>query len=171
MERNKQIFSLLLAGALLLTTIWQTPVSVGAKKNAKRTKYYTISKKAGTYRTAIKVKVKVKKGYQVFYKTSGKFKKNKVIKSGKSKTFKIKKTTTLSLCAIKKSKKVTNRKLNKLSKQKKRLILRNINIKLRPAPIRKRRRVRSAPTLQGAQHYLRLRQPARYLRRRHRRRR
>lgn len=119
MERNKQIFSLLLAGALLLTTIWQTPVSVGAKKNAKRTKYYTISKKAGTYRTAIKVKVKVKKGYQVFYKTSGKFKKNKVIKSGKSKTFKIKKTTTLSLCAIKKSKKVTNRKLNKLSKQKK----------------------------------------------------
>lgn len=119
MKRKKYIFSLFLAGVLLLTSAFQMPVCVGAKGNAKSTKYYTISKKAGTYRTAIKVKVKAKKGYQVFYKTSGKFKKSKVIKSGKSKTFKIRKTTVLSLCAIKKSVKVTNRKVNKLSKQKK----------------------------------------------------
>lgn len=120
MKRKKHIFSLFLAAVLLLTSAFQMPVRVGAKGNVKRTKYYTISKKAGTYRTAIKVKVKVKKGYQVFYKTSGKYKKSKRIKSGKSKTFKIKKTTVLSLCAIKKSVKVTNGKLNKMSKQKKR---------------------------------------------------
>ena len=103
----------------MLTSAFEMPVCAGAKGNAKSTKYYTISQKAGTYKKAIKVKVKAKKGYQVFYKTSGKFKKSKVIKSGKSKTFKIRKTTVLSLCAIKKSVKVTNQKLNKLSKQKK----------------------------------------------------
>lgn len=53
------------------------------------------------------------------YKTSGAYKKSKVIKSGKSKTFKVKKTTVLSLCAVKKSEKVTNQKLNKQFKQKK----------------------------------------------------
>ena len=103
----------------MLTSAFEMPVCAGAKGNAKSTKYYTISQKAGTYKKAIKVKVKAKKGYQVFYKTSGKFKKSKVIKSGKSKTFKIRKTTVLSLCVIKKSVKVTNQKLNKLSKQKK----------------------------------------------------
>lgn len=115
----RPIISLFLVAALLLATVIQTPVCAGAKRNTKRTKYYTISKKAGTYTTAINVKVTAKKGYQVFYKTSGKFKKSKVIKSGKGKVFHIKKTTTLSLCAVKKTKKVSNRRLNVVFKKKK----------------------------------------------------
>lgn len=110
-EKNK-VFSLFLAAALLFTSVFQVPLCSEAKESMKNTKYYTISQKAGTYTAAIKVKVKVKKGYRVYYKTSGKFKKTKVIQSGKSKTFTIRKTTLLSLCAVKKSKKVTNRKLN-----------------------------------------------------------
>ncbi len=129
----------------MLTSAFEMPVCAGAKGNAKSTKYYTISQKAGTYKKAIKVKVKAKKGYQVFYKTSGKFKKSKVIKSGKSKTFKIRKTTVLSLCVIKKSVKVTNQKLNKLSKQKKRRIPPNTNTRL---PVGKRLRIRQTPIRQ-----------------------
>lgn len=119
MKRKKHVISLLLAVALLLTAVYQTPLCVGAKGNTKRTKYYTISKKAGTYTSPIKIKIKVKKGYKVFYQTSGTFKKSKVINSGKSKVIKIKKTTVLSLCAVKKSVKVTNKKLNKMKKNKK----------------------------------------------------
>lgn len=119
MKKRKQVMTFIVAAALILTSVFHTTVFVNAKGTVKKTKYYTISKKAGTYTSAIKVKVKVKKGYRVYYKTSGKFKKTKVIKSGKSKTFKIKKTTVLSLCAVKKSKKVTNQKLNKVFKKKK----------------------------------------------------
>ena len=50
----------------MLTSAFEMPVCAGAKGNAKSTKYYTISQKAGTYKKAIKVKVKAKKGYQVF---------------------------------------------------------------------------------------------------------
>ncbi len=121
MKGKKHIFSLFLAVSLCMATVFPMPVcqKVGAKENAKKTKYYTISKKAGTYTSAIKVKVKVKKGYRVYYKTSGKFKKSKGIKSGKSRTFRIEKTTVLSLCAVKKSEKVTNKKLNTTFRQKK----------------------------------------------------
>lgn len=119
MKGKKHIFSLFMVAALLLTTVFQMPDCVAAKGNAKKKKYYTISKKAGTYASAIKVKVKAGQGYKVFYKTSGTYKKSKVIKSGKSKTFKIKKTTVLSLCAVKKSVKATNQKLNKQFRQKK----------------------------------------------------
>lgn len=119
MKRKKYIISLLLVAALLLSSVFQTPMCAGAKGNTKETKYYTISKKAGTYTSAIKIKIKVKKGYKVFYQTSGSFKKNKVIKGGKSKVIKIKKTTVLSLCAVKKSVKATNKKLNKIFKKKK----------------------------------------------------
>ncbi len=118
MKRKKRMISLFLVAALLLISI-QVPEYASAKGKVKKTKYYTISKKAGTYTSAIKVKIKAKTGYRVYYKTSGKFKKSKVIKSGKSKTFKIKKTTVLSLCAVKNNKKVTNRKLNKVFRQKK----------------------------------------------------
>ena len=62
MKRKKHIFSLFLAGVLLLTSAFEMPVCAGAKGNAKSTKYYTISQKAGTYKKAIKVKVKAKKG-------------------------------------------------------------------------------------------------------------
>lgn len=119
MKGKKPVFSLFLVAVLLLTTVFRMPACVSAKGNTKKAKYYTISKRAGTYASPIKVKVRAQQGYRVFYKISGKFKKSKVIKSGKSKTFQIKKTTVLSLCAVKKSEKVTNRILNEKSKQKK----------------------------------------------------
>lgn len=112
MKGKKPVISMFLAAVLLLSTVFQTPVYAG-------TKYFTVSKKAGAYSSVIQVKVKAKQGYQVFFKTSGTFKKSKVIKSGKSKTFQIRRTTVLSLCAVKKSEKVTNRKLNKQFKKKK----------------------------------------------------
>lgn len=121
MKRKKHIISLLLVVALLLTTVCQIPMRVKAKGNTKKMKYYTISKKAGTYTSAIKVKIKVKKGYKVFYQTSGTFKKSKVIKGGKSKIINIKKTTVLSLCTVKKSMKITNKKLNKMLKKNKKI--------------------------------------------------
>lgn len=119
MKRKKHIISLLLVAILSLTTVCQVPMCVRAKENTKKTKYYTISKKAGTYTSAIRIKIKVKKNYKVFYQTSGTFKKSKVINGGKSKVIKIKKTTVLSLCAVKKSVKVTSKKLNKILKQNK----------------------------------------------------
>lgn len=119
MKGKIHIFSLFLVVSLLLTTVFQSPACVKAKGDVKKTKYYTISKEAGTYTSAIKVKVKAKKGYRVYYKISGKFKKRKVIKGGKSKVFKINKTTVLSLCAVKKSEKVTSRKLNTVFRKKK----------------------------------------------------
>ena len=50
----------------MLTSAFEMPVCAGAKGNAKSTKYYTISQKAGTYKKAIKVKVKAKKDIRFF---------------------------------------------------------------------------------------------------------
>lgn len=103
------------------------------KRKYKKNKVLHYFKKGRTYTSAIRIKIKVKKNYKVFYQTSGTFKKSKVINGGKSKVIKIKKTTVLSLCAVKKSVKVTSKKLNKILKQNKKHIMQNINIQLREA--------------------------------------
>lgn len=79
--------------------------------NKIKTKKYTISKQAGTYSSQIKVKIKAKKGYKVYYSLNSKFKTKKVIKSKKKKTITISSTKTLQIYAVKSSKKVTNKKL------------------------------------------------------------
>lgn len=79
--------------------------------NKVKTKKYTISKQAGTYSSQIKVKIKAKKGYKVYYSLNGKFKAKKVIKSKKKKTITISSTKTLQVYAVKSSKKITNKKL------------------------------------------------------------
>lgn len=89
------------------------------KVTVKKAKRYSVNKKAGTYSGTINVKVKAKKGYKVYYTTSNKFNKKKVVKSGKKKTIKIKKTTTLSLYVVKKSAKISKKKMNKASQRKK----------------------------------------------------
>nr|MCR5690847.1 carbohydrate-binding domain-containing protein [Eubacterium sp.] len=76
-------------------------------------KGYTISKKTGTYTSAIKVKLKAKKGYVPYYTTGSAFKKGKKIKAGASKTISVKSTKTLSVYSVKKSKKVTKKLLKK----------------------------------------------------------
>lgn len=79
--------------------------------NKIKNKKYTISKQTGTYSTPIKIKIKAKKGYKIYYSLNGKFKAKKVIKSKKKKTITISSTKTLQIYAVKSSKKVTNKKL------------------------------------------------------------
>lgn len=100
----------------VMNTVTPADAAAGVSKGTKR---YTISKTSGTYTSAVNVSLKAKKGYHIYYSTSGKLKKSKVIKSGKKKVFHIKKTSTLSLYIVKKSDKVTASKLKKIVKNKK----------------------------------------------------
>ncbi|MCM1156721.1 MAG: hypothetical protein NC392_15305, partial [Roseburia sp.] len=124
----KRLTVFLLAAAVLFSGIGSMPETVSAasrgmiengKAANKKMAGYSVSKKAGTYSSAIKVKIKAKKGYKVYYTTSGKFQAKKVISSGKTKTISMKKTTTLFVYAVKKSVKVNAKKLKKITKQKK----------------------------------------------------
>ncbi|MCR4842255.1 MAG: hypothetical protein K5840_03210 [Eubacterium sp.] len=93
--------------------------SVSVEKQAKvNKKGYTLSKKAGTYTGSVKVKIKAKKGYKVYWSYSKKgFKTKNVVKSGKTKKLTIKKTKTLYVYAVKKSVKLTAKKLKKKAKK------------------------------------------------------
>lgn len=81
-------------------------------------KGYTLNKKSGTYDDKVTVKMKVKKGYKVYYSTNGTFNKKMIVKSGKTKIFRFTSTTKLFLYTTKKSKKITNKKLKKKSTKK-----------------------------------------------------
>lgn len=118
MKKGKRFVVYLLILALVLTC---APLVVGEAEAATKVKKkgYTLTKKAGTYQKKVTVKLKVKKGYKVYYSTNGKFSKKKVVKSGKTKKFTFKKTTKLSLYAVKKNKKITKAKLKKKSIRKK----------------------------------------------------
>ncbi len=95
-----------------------TTVVDAATGDSKRTKRYTISKTSGTYVSAVNVSLKAKKGYKIYYSTTGKLKKSNVIRSGKKKVFYIKKTSTLSMYVVKRSEKITTSKLKKIYKKK-----------------------------------------------------
>lgn len=69
------------------------------------------AKQAGTYSSQIKIKLKAKKGYKVYYSVNGKFKKKNMVKSKKKKTITISSTKTLQVYAVKSSKKVTAKNL------------------------------------------------------------
>lgn len=117
MKAGKKILTWLLALALVMGSIpWQSQTAQAA---AVKGTGYTLSKKAGTYNTAVKVKIKVKKGYYLYYTTTGKFKAGQKILSGKSKTVSMTKTTTLSVYAIKNGTKKKAAGLNKASARKK----------------------------------------------------
>lgn len=134
--RKRKIYSCILTLILILTCIpissngavtpeslekADTSISSSASDNNAalyatnkiRTKKYTISKQAGTYSSQIKVKIKAKKGYKVYYSLNGKFKARKVIKSKKKKTITISSTKTLQIYAVKSSKKVAAKILKK----------------------------------------------------------
>lgn len=122
MYKRRKITAVLIVLIITITSVSYTPVTASAAvkgSKIKKTKRYTISRISGIYSSTIKVKVKAKKGYKIYYTTTGKLKKSKVIKSTKSKTFNIKKTTTLSIYVVKKSAKITKKKLKKVSKKKK----------------------------------------------------
>lgn len=88
------------------------------KVKVKKAERYKINKKAGTYSSTVKVKLKAKKGYKIYYTTSKNFKKKNVVKSGQTKTIKIRKTKTLSIYVVKKNEKFS-KKMNKASQRKK----------------------------------------------------
>lgn len=114
MKEKRKYLAMALTFVMLATSVVYAPANASAAisgSKTKKTKRYTISKVSGTYSSAVKVVLKAKKGYKIYYTTSGKLKKSKWIKSGKKKTFNIKKTTTLSIYVVKKSQKVTAKKL------------------------------------------------------------
>lgn len=122
MKKKRKYLAMVLTFVMLVSSVAYAPAIAGAATSGsktKGTKRYKISKISGTYSSAVKVVLKAKKGYKIYYTTSGKLKKNKLIRSGKNKTFNIKKTTTLSIYAVKKSQKVTAKKLKKIYKNKK----------------------------------------------------
>lgn len=105
----KQVKKLIVA-ALVLALICPAPAANAAKKAAG----FTVSKKSGTYSSTVTTKVKVKKGYKVYYTTGKKLSSKKVIKAKKSKSFTFTSSKTLRLYAVKSSKKITAKKLRKI---------------------------------------------------------
>ena len=110
MRTTKKIIACILSCSLLFYT--SSPSYTEAKSNTVIKKAYTISKKAGKYNNSVKLKLKAKKGYTVYYSTGKKLSLSKKVTS--SKTFTFKKTTTLKVYAVKKSKKLTAAKLKKV---------------------------------------------------------
>lgn len=114
----------------------QNSVTLNAASEKIKTKKYTISKKAGTYSSRIKVNLKAKKGYKVYYSINNKFKPKKVVKSGKKAKIIISKTKTLCVYAVKSTKKITAKQLKtkapKKSKKYTYIIQKQINEKPLP---------------------------------------
>lgn len=120
MNQKTRKVAFVLTAVMILYSVMSTVTPADAAAGvSKGTKWYTISRTSGTYTSAVHVSLKAKKGYHIYYSTSGKLKKSKVVKSGKKKAFHIKKTTTLSLYIVKKSEKITASKLEKIAKSKK----------------------------------------------------
>ena len=71
-----------MTAALTLTADPSTGMMASAKNTSKvSTKWYTISKKPGTYQQKVTLKVTAKKGFQVYYTTNGTFRLKKKINS------------------------------------------------------------------------------------------
>lgn len=121
MKKARRMMACLLGLGLIVSSVTgpQNSTSAAAASKKVKTKRYVISKKAGTYSSAINVTIKARKGYKVYYSTSGKFSVKKRIFSNKKKSIRINKTKTLSIYAVKSSAKVSGKKLKKLSKLKK----------------------------------------------------
>lgn len=92
-------------------------VTVNASANKVSTKKYAISKDAGAYTNKIKIKIKAKKGYKVYYTLNGTFKAKKVIKSGKKKKIIINQSKILKIYAIKSTNKMNFKKIKKKAKK------------------------------------------------------
>lgn len=121
-RKNKcKLLAWTMTAALTMTASPSSCMMASAKtKSNVSTKWYTISKKPGTYQKKVTLKVTAKKGSQIYYTTNGTFRLKKKLSGGKSKKITITKTTKLSLYALRKGTKVTakqlkNKKLKKNS--------------------------------------------------------
>lgn len=111
MKNLKRVLAILLIVLMAAGTFPTLGVEAAEAKII--TDKYTIYKGEGIYPVAFKLKIKAKKGYNVYYTTNDKPSTKRVIKSGKSKSITINKLTILKVYAAKKSKKMTNAKLKK----------------------------------------------------------
>lgn len=99
MKMRKKVIAAVLtvavtAAALPQSTAYKTAAGTQAGISQKA---YSLSKKAGTYTKKIKITLRAKNGYRVYYSKNGSLTKSNVLKSGQSKTFTISKTSTLTL--------------------------------------------------------------------------
>lgn len=99
--------------AIITVTNSATGESIKLKLKVKNPVGYKVSTNSGEYTNTQRVKIKAKKGYTVYYTTSGKFKANKKLKSKKSVILTLKKDATLKLYVKKNGKKVTVKQMNK----------------------------------------------------------
>ncbi len=76
-----------------------------------KTKQYTLSEKPGTYSEPFKLKIKAKKGYQLYYTTGRSFSPGKRIKNGGTKYLQINKDTTLRIYYARASVKMTKKQV------------------------------------------------------------
>ena len=101
-----------MTAALTITGVPYSGTTASAKNaSGVSKKQYTISKKAGTYKNKVTLKVTAKKGYQLYYTTGKTLRVKKKIASGRSKKLTIKKTTTLSVYAVRKGTTLTAKQL------------------------------------------------------------
>ena len=111
--RRRKAVAAAVAAAMVISGLSAVPDGKKAEAADVKKTGYTLSKAAGTYQSTVKVQIKAKKGYKVYYTLNGTFSLKKLVKSGKKKTVTISKTKTLSVYAVKKTKKLTAKALKK----------------------------------------------------------
>lgn len=116
--RRRKAVAAAVAAAMVISGLSAVPDGKKAEAADVKKTGYTLSKAAGTYQSTVKVQIKAKKGYKVYYTLNGTFSLKKLVKSGKKKTVTISKTKTLSVYAVKKTKKLTAKALKKKAKKK-----------------------------------------------------
>lgn len=129
----KRIVTIVLAFAVMLTTVLSYDISAQAAATKVTTKQYTISHKAGTYTAPLKLTLTAKKGYKVYYTTGKSLSVKQILKSKKSKVFTLKANTTLKVYAVKNSKKITKKSLTSKSAKKK---TKSYAYKIKPAYVK-----------------------------------
>ena len=112
MKKMKKVTGICLVSALVAGMMFTGSQNVSGFALPKNSvKGYNISKKSGTYSNKVNVKLKVKKGYKVYYTTGKKLSASNIIRAGKTKKIKFTKTKTLKVYAVKASLKVSAKSL------------------------------------------------------------
>ncbi len=115
---KKIIFRSIMMISILLWMIFiMIPTPVSAK--GVKAKQYALSHEAGTYDDPIKLTIKAKKGYKIYYTTGKTFAHDQFIKSGKKKSVLINRDVTIRLYYCKKNVSLSKKKLRSKTVNKK----------------------------------------------------
>ncbi|MCR5785995.1 MAG: carbohydrate-binding domain-containing protein [Eubacterium sp.] len=112
--KSKRLMAALMVLALLVCGIPGITVSSAQAATVNKTGY-RLSKSSGTYTNSVKVKIRAKSGYKVYYSLNGTLTTGKVVTSGNAKTLKLTSSKTLTIYVVKSSKTVTSSYLKKSS--------------------------------------------------------